>query len=115
VFGRAYGLALPASIAGIVIGSAVAPVLASLLGASGALVAIGGAVLAYTTLILRRGTVRDEQRAAAATAAAAVPPRPSDETVMLPVPWNPYVRLGRPGDATAVLPRQAVADAPLAR
>ena len=115
MFGRAYGLALPASIAGIVIGSAVAPVLASLLGASGALVAIGGAVLAYTTLILRRGTVRDEQRAAVATAAAAVPPRPSDETVMLPVPWNPYVRLGRPGDATAVLPRQAVADAPLAR
>src|SRR4051794_17847435 len=115
VFGRAYGLALPASIAGIVIGSAVAPVLASLLGASGALVAIGGAVLAYTTLILRGGTVRDEHRTAAATAAAVVPPRPSDETVMLPVPWNPYVRMGRPGDATVVLPRQAVADAPLAR
>jgi hypothetical protein len=58
VFGRAYGLALPASLAGIVVGSAIAPVLASLLGASGALLAAGGAVLAYATLILRRGTVR---------------------------------------------------------
>jgi MFS family permease len=115
VFGRAYGLALPASIAGIVIGSALAPVLASLLGASGALAAIGGAVLAYTTLILRRGTVRDEQRIPATPDAAVVLPRPSDETVMLPVPWDPYVRMGRPSDATVVLPRPAVADAPLAR
>jgi MFS family permease len=126
VFGRAYGLALPASIAGIVIGSAIAPVLASLLGASGALVAVGGAVLAYTTLILRRGTARDEQPIPATPdaapvlprpwwEAAPVPLRPSDETVMLPVPWDPYVRMGRPQDATVVLPRQAVADAPLAR
>jgi MFS family permease len=126
VFGRAYGLALPASIAGIVIGSAIAPVLASLLGASGALVAVGGAVLAYATLILRRGTARDEQPIPATPdaapvlprpwwEAAPVPLRPSDETVMLPVPWDPYVRMGRPQDATVVLPRQAVADAPLAR
>lgn len=103
VFGRAYGLALPASIAGIVIGSAVAPVLASLLGVAGALAAIGGAVLAYTTLILRRGPVRDEQRIP--VTAAAVPPRSSDETVMLAIPWDPYVRM----------PRPAVTDAPPAR
>jgi MFS family permease len=118
VFGRAYGLALPASIAGIVIGSAIAPVLASLLGTSGALVATGGAVLAYTTLILRRGTVRDEPRIPAIPAipaTAVVMPRPSDETVMLPIPWDPYVRMARPSDATVVLPRPAVADAPLAR
>ena len=136
VFGRAYGLALPASIAGIVIGSAVAPVLASLLGAAGALAAIGGAVLAYTTLILRRGTVRDEQRIPAAADAAVVPPQTSDETValplpwweaavvapraseetvMLPIPWDPYVRMARRSGATAVMARPAVTDAPSAR
>jgi MFS family permease len=115
VFGRAYGLAFPASIAGIVIGSAIAPLLASLLGASGALIAVGGTVLAYTTLILRRGTVHDERPAPVTPDAAAVSPRPSDETVMLPIPWDPYVRMARPSDATVVLPRPAVADAPLAR
>jgi MFS family permease len=115
VFGRAYGLALPASIAGIVIGSAIAPVLASLLGASGALVAVGGAVLAYTTLILRRGTVRDEQPIPAIPATAVVMPRPSDETAVLPIPWDPYVRMARSSDATVVMPRPAVADAVPAR
>jgi hypothetical protein len=53
VFGRAYGLAYPAAIAGIVIGSAIAPGLAALLGSSGALVAVGGAVLAYALLVMR--------------------------------------------------------------
>jgi MFS family permease len=126
VFGRAYGLAFPASIAGIVIGSALAPVLASLLGASGALVAVGGAVLAYTTLVLRRGAAGDERRVPVTPDATAALPRPwweaaavssrsSDETVMLPVPWDPYVRMGRPADATVMRPRQAVTDAPLAR
>ena len=73
VFGRAYGLALPASLAGIVVGSAIAPVLASLLGGSGALLAVGGAVLAYALLVLRGGYRRDEQPIPA-TADAAVPP-----------------------------------------
>jgi predicted MFS family arabinose efflux permease len=53
VFGRAYGLAYPAAIAGIVIGSAIAPGLAALLGGSGALVVVGGAVLAYGLLVMR--------------------------------------------------------------
>jgi len=53
VFGRAYGLAFPAAIAGIVIGSVIAPGLAALLGGSGALAAVGGAVLAYALLVLR--------------------------------------------------------------
>ena len=53
VFGRAYGLALPASIAGIVAGSLIAPVLVSLLGATGALVACGAAVVGYAALLLR--------------------------------------------------------------
>jgi hypothetical protein len=76
VFGRAYGLALPASIAGIVAGSAIAPVLASLLGTSGALVTTGGAVLAYTLLILRAGAGRDEHRV----------PGTSDDTIVLARP-----------------------------
>jgi hypothetical protein len=36
---------------------------------------------------------------------AVAPRRSSDETVMLPVPWDPYVRMARP----------AVTDAPPAR
>ena len=80
VFGRAYGLALPASLAGIVVGSAVAPVLASLLGGSGALLATGGAVLAYALLVLRDGSGRDEHRipvTPVTPAAAVVLPRPA--------------------------------------
>jgi predicted MFS family arabinose efflux permease len=53
VFGRAYGLAYPASIAGIVVGSVIAPGLATLLGGSGALVVVGGTVLAYALLVMR--------------------------------------------------------------
>jgi MFS family permease len=115
VFGRAYGLALPASLAGIVAGSAIAPVLASLLGGSGALLAVGGAVLAYALLVLRGSRGRDEHRIPVAPDATAVLPRPSDETVMLPVPWDPYVRMARPSDDTIVLPRPAVADTAPAR
>ena len=54
VFGRAYGLALPASLAGIVVGSLVAPLLAGALGETGALLAMGLAVLAYALFLLRR-------------------------------------------------------------
>lgn len=53
VFGRAYGLALPASLGGIVAGSLIAPVLLAVLGGPGALVAVGGAVLAYALVVLR--------------------------------------------------------------
>jgi predicted MFS family arabinose efflux permease len=56
-FGSAYGLALPASLGGIVVGSLVAPVLVGVLGGSGALVAVGCAVLAYALVVLR-GSVR---------------------------------------------------------
>jgi MFS family permease len=57
VFGRAYGLALPASIGGILVGSLLAPVLADLLGGAGALTAFGAAALAYAAWLLpRRGT-----------------------------------------------------------
>ena len=53
VFGRAYGIAFPAAIAGIVVGSVIAPGLAALLGASGALIAVGGTVLGYALLVIR--------------------------------------------------------------
>jgi hypothetical protein len=53
VFGRAYGLALPASLGGIVVGSLIAPLLTGALGGAGALAAAGGAVLAYALVLLR--------------------------------------------------------------
>jgi MFS family permease len=53
MFGRAYGLALPASVGGIVAGSLIAPLLTSVLGGTGALVACGVAVVAYGLLLLR--------------------------------------------------------------
>ncbi|HEY1921040.1 MAG TPA: MFS transporter [Streptosporangiaceae bacterium] len=53
MFGRAYGLALPASLGGIVLGSLVAPLLIGALGGTGALVACGAAVVAYALLLSR--------------------------------------------------------------
>jgi predicted MFS family arabinose efflux permease len=53
VFGRAYGLALPASLAGIVAGTLIAPALASLLGGPGALIAMGSLVAGYAAIVLR--------------------------------------------------------------
>jgi len=51
VFGRAYGLAVPASIGVIGVGSLLAPVLDSTLGRTGALLACAAAVLAYTAFL----------------------------------------------------------------
>jgi len=51
VFGRAYGLALPAAVAGIAAGSLLAPVLVSAFGATAALLASGGVVVAYCAVI----------------------------------------------------------------
>ena len=116
VFGRAYGLALPASLAGIVVGSAIAPVLASLLGGSGALLAVGGA----RPGLRPAGPARRHR-----PRRAPHPGRPGRRRRccrgrrMRPsccrVPWDPYVRMARPSDATVVLPRPAVADAVPAR
>jgi predicted MFS family arabinose efflux permease len=53
VFGRAYGLAIPASYGGIALGSLLGPALAAALGVAGALVVMGGAVLGYAALLLR--------------------------------------------------------------
>jgi predicted MFS family arabinose efflux permease len=56
VVGRAYGLALPASLSGIVVGSLVAPLLVSIGGLTGALVVLG-ALVALTAAALTRPTV----------------------------------------------------------
>jgi MFS family permease len=75
VFGRAYGLAIPASLGGIVAGSLIAPVLAAALGGSGALVAVGGAVLAYAALVLRTPAASRGTLSSAQVVAGAVPSR----------------------------------------
>ena len=53
VFGRAYGLALPASIAGIAAGSLIAPALVSVAGPTTALFACGAVVTAYGAVVWR--------------------------------------------------------------
>jgi predicted MFS family arabinose efflux permease len=53
VFGRAFGLAVPASIGMIGAGSLLAPVLDSALGLTGTLLACAAAVLAYTAYLAR--------------------------------------------------------------
>ncbi|HEY3902445.1 MAG TPA: MFS transporter [Streptosporangiaceae bacterium] len=53
VFGRAYGLALPAILGGIVVGSLIAPVLLSVLGVTGALIAAGFLMLGYALMMAR--------------------------------------------------------------
>jgi hypothetical protein len=54
VLARAYGLAFPASIGGIVIGSAIAGPLVGLFGLAGALALVALSVLAIATLLLAR-------------------------------------------------------------
>jgi predicted MFS family arabinose efflux permease len=51
VFARAYGLALPTALAGIVAGALLAAPLAALLGPAGALAALGAAVAVYAGLV----------------------------------------------------------------
>jgi MFS family permease len=53
-FGRAYGLALPASIGGIAAGALIAALLSSALGLTGALVSVGVVVAGYAMLIQRQ-------------------------------------------------------------
>jgi predicted MFS family arabinose efflux permease len=53
VFGRAYGLALPAALAGIALGSLIAPLLVSALGTTGALIACGAAAPVYALTLPR--------------------------------------------------------------
>ena len=52
VFARAYGLALPATLAGIVAGSLLAAPLTALLGVTGALTALGALVAAHALMLV---------------------------------------------------------------
>ncbi len=54
VLARAYGLALPAALAGIVAGSLIAPTLAALFGVHGAFLALGVVAAAYALTLVRR-------------------------------------------------------------
>jgi hypothetical protein len=54
VFGRAYGLAIPATVAGIAAGSLAAPALVRGLGLNGALITCGGLALGYGLLLIGR-------------------------------------------------------------
>ena len=85
VFGRAYGLALPAAIAGIAVGSLVAPVLVSGLGVTTTLLACGGVAVAYCAVIWRS--------------------RPTEPSAAIPQPmWQPTApqRIGQPTERRAV-------------
>ncbi len=82
VFGRAYGLALPASIGGIAAGSLVAPLLVSAFGVTTALLACGGVAVAYCAVIWR-----SRQAVPSAAREPAWPPV-GPPTVPQPV-WSP--------------------------
>jgi len=58
VFARAYGFALPASLAGIVVGGLIAPTLLTLSGVTGAFVIVAAAVVAYAVLFVVRPAKR---------------------------------------------------------
>ena len=69
VLGRAYGLALPAAVGGIALGSLIAPLLVAAVGTTGALLVCGVAAPAYALTLPRmarpaRGPVADEPAAA---------------------------------------------------
>jgi hypothetical protein len=105
VFGRAYGLALPASVAGIATGALVAPVLVSAVGETAALLACGAVVTAYCAVVWRSRPAGAAASAVAAPAVAA--PLVGAPTVAMPamVPAGPVpagpgaVRGGRAGEA----------------
>jgi predicted MFS family arabinose efflux permease len=87
VFGRAYGLALPASIAGIAVGSLIAPALVSAFGATTALLACGAVVTAYCAVVWRTRPAQTPPTAVTPTAAAApvAVPMIGAPTVAMPV------------------------------
>jgi predicted MFS family arabinose efflux permease len=73
VLGRAYGIALPASLLGIVVGALVAGPLVAALGLTAALLTVGAAMLAYALILARGGSSERDPAAAVAQDAAPVP------------------------------------------
>jgi predicted MFS family arabinose efflux permease len=96
VFGRAYGLTLPAAVAGIAAGSLLAPALVSAFGLSTALLAGGGVVVAYCAVVCRF------RQAVPSTAG----PQPAWELVGAPtVPQPAWQPVGAPTVQLEVLVR----------
>jgi MFS family permease len=111
VFGRAYSLALPASIGGIVAGSLIAPVLVSAIGLTGALVACGSVATAYGLhLIAGRGHLPSPAPTPATPVSPLTPPPP----LTRPAPTSPAAALTFPAElpATAPWPISAPSPAP---
>jgi MFS family permease len=82
VFGRAYGLALPASIAGIAVGSLIAPALVSAFGQSAALLVCGAVATGYCAVAWRS---RQAAAAPAVARPAVAAPMAGAPTVVMPV------------------------------
>ncbi|MGH3211193.1 MAG: MFS transporter [Trebonia sp.] len=99
VFGRAYGLALPASIGGIAAGSLLAPVMVSAFGATVALLSCGAVVTSYCAVVWRSRPA--DATAPAAGAPAATAPLIGAPTLALPaiVPAGPVPVLAPGRDA----------------
>ncbi len=72
VFGRAYGLALPAALAGIALGSLIAPLLVTALGTTGALIACGAAAPVYALTLPRMAAAAGAPAASQPVAAGRV-------------------------------------------
>ncbi len=96
VFGRAYGLALPASIGGIAAGSLIAPVLVGAFGETAALLACGAVVTSYCAVVWRSRPAGAAAPAAGTLADAA--PLTGAPTVAMPaiVPAGPVPVLVTP-------------------
>jgi MFS family permease len=92
VFGRAYGLALPASIGGIAVGSLIAPVLVSAFGQTAALLTCGALVTGYCAVLWRSRPTETTMRAAAAPLAGA----PTVPAPALGAPSGPVPLAGAP-------------------
>ena len=71
VFGRAYGIVLSASIAGIAAGALLAPLAVAVLGLEGTLIAAGALSVAYGALLTPRLLARAFRSFAGATRARA--------------------------------------------
>jgi predicted MFS family arabinose efflux permease len=107
VFGRAYGLALPASVAGIVVGSLIAPVLVSVIGLTGALVACGGVATAYGLQLIagrRPAPAHAAAHAASHPLSSAPPATPADLAPTAPWPTAVPHPSASPGRAAGPRP-----------
>ncbi len=104
VFGRAYGLALPASVAGIVVGALIAPVLVSVIGLTGALVACGSVATAYGLQLIVGHHAHAHARAASHSLPLASPAALADLAPTAPWPVALRYPTASPRPTTAPWP-----------